>query len=119
MYLVKCHRNSQQQLNQELKSGGFKEMVRSLDRSDIGQMATQALSLINQEVVITRLQAARSLFDFGNRGEVLIEVAFNVEENGKILAADVRHLRFQQTLSDGWRFRGAATEAASFRAYLP
>lgn len=94
-------------------------MIRSLDRGDIGQMATQALSLIKQEVVITRLQAARSLLDFGNQGEVLIEVAFNVEEKDKVLATDIRYLRCQQTLSDGWRFRGTATEKEFYRAYLP
>lgn len=109
----------QQQLDRELNSGGFKEMVRSFERGNLGQMTAQAFSLIQQRVVVLELKRASPLLAWGNREEAVIRAKFNVEENDKLLAQDVRYLRFQHTLSDGWRYRGSASESEFYRAYLP
>jgi hypothetical protein len=106
------------ELESKLKSGGLKGMIDSLNQGDIGGAANQALSMINQEIVIIDIRAARPLLDFSDNPETIYRVAFNVEQNNKILASDIRYMTYQDSLSDGLRFRGESTREAFYRKYL-
>lgn len=107
-----------QQLDKELKSGGLKGMMSSLNEGNIGKFAAQALSLTIQEVVILKVNGSQVLYDFSENPETIYQVEFNVEQNNKILATDTRYMTFQNTLSDGLRFRGNATKEEFYKRYL-
>ena len=92
--------------------------MESLNQGDIGNLATQALSLLHQQVVIIDVSASKPLLDFSKNAEKLYQVEFNVEQNSKVIATDIRYMSFQDTLSDGLRFRGNSTREAFFRRYL-
>jgi hypothetical protein len=106
-----------QQLQLELAGGSLRGLVNSLGNGSLQDFANQAMSLVNQKLVIVELQASRPLLAFSDKGETLYKAVFNLEQGDEVLATETQYLRYEKTL-EGLRYRGTATEQAFNKHYF-
>lgn len=104
-----------QQLSYDLAKGDLKSLSQSLGAGDLGSAAQSVLSMASKQVVITKLSAAKPLYDFTPYGEMRFAVDYRIEQNNQ---QGTRYLRYVSSPDQGWRYLGTTNAGGFYSFYL-